>query len=161
MQSQIESYKLQLEKSESEKNQHEDNNKILQELVESLTSQKLNIITEVDSAQNKIKLLSAQCKNYEQEINKFKAELIIKDQNVSDALQKVSDSDSELTSLRRRNKRLTEENEQLINQLTEIEARTAEFNEIGLKQREQLQFLEQNVLTGKYLIRCTYVIHNQ
>lgn len=89
------------------------------------------------------------CKSYEHEINKFKADLIIKEQSVSDVSQKLSDLDSELISLRRQNKRLTEENEQLINQLTDIEARTAEFNNIGLKQREQLQLLEQNVLSGK------------
>lgn len=117
--------------------------------MDSLTEQKLNIITEVDSAQSKIKALGVQCKSYEHEINKYKADLMIRDQNVADISQKLSDLDSELISFKRQNKRLMEENEQLINQLTEIEARTAEFNSIGLEQREQLQLLEQNVLTGK------------
>ncbi|KOB69356.1 Paraflagellar rod protein, partial [Operophtera brumata] len=160
-QNEIESYKLQLEKCEAEKTRSQESNKILQELVDSLTEQKLNIITEVDSAQNKIKALGVQCKNYEHEINKYKADLIIKDQNISDISQKLSDLDSELISSKRQNKRLMEENEQLINQLTEIEARTAEFNSIGLEQREQLQLLEQHVLTDKEYKAEIEVLNNK
>lgn len=118
----------------------------------SLTEQKLNIITEVDAAQSKVKALNIQCKNFEAEINKYKADLIIKDQVVVDVNIKLSDLDSEVTSLKRQNNRLVEENEQLINQLTEIEARTAEVNNIGLQQREQLKKLEEVVQTGMYLL---------
>lgn len=148
LQNEVESYKTKLDEYETEKNQSQENIKILQELVGSLTDHKLHTITEVDSAQTKIKALSGQCKSYEQEINKLKADLIIRDQHVSDVSQKLSDLDSELISFKRQNKRLMEENEQLINQLTEIEAKTAEFNNIGLDQRKQLELLEQNVITG-------------
>lgn len=67
---------------------------------------------------------------------------------MSTSLKKISDLDSEIISLKRQNNRLLEENEQLINQLTELEARAAEFNNIGLQQREQLQLLEQKIQDG-------------
>lgn len=65
------------------------------------------------------------------------------------SLQKISDLDTEIISLKRQNKRLLEENEQLINQLSELETTTTEFNKIGLQQREQLQMLEQQIRESK------------
>lgn len=152
MQTTVDSYKAQLEKCETEKKASAENAKTLQELVDSLTEQKLNYITEVDSAQGKIKALSAKCVNYEEVINGHKADLIVRDKTISDINQKLSDLDIEVTSLKRQNNRLVEENEQLLNQLTEFEARAAEFNNIGMQQREQLKILEESVQTGKFSI---------
>ncbi|KAG6452634.1 hypothetical protein O3G_MSEX007725 [Manduca sexta] len=108
LQNELESYKLKLEQCESEKKASAENIQTLQELVDSLTEQKLNFITE-----------------------------------------KLSDLDSEIISLKRQNKRLLDENEQLLNQLTDIEAKTTEFNNIGLQQQEQLKILEENVQKDK------------
>ncbi|KAM3966725.1 uncharacterized protein ACR2FA_012269 [Aphomia sociella] len=145
LQDEVENYKLQLEKCESEKKSSIENFQTLQELVDSLTEQKLNYITEVDSAQNHVKLLNGKCIKFEEEINKYKADLIVSNKHVADITQKLSDLDSEIISLKRQNKRLLDENEQLINQLTELEAQSAEFNNIGLQQREQLKVLEERV----------------
>ncbi|KAJ2943788.1 hypothetical protein O0L34_g8108 [Tuta absoluta] len=145
LQGEIESYKLQLEKSESEKKLSQDNVKTLQELVDSLTEQKLNYITDLDIAQNKIKALKSKCDTYNEEINRYKSDFLFKEQQHVEIAQKLSDLDSEVISLKRQNNRLTDENEQLINQLAELEASAAEFNNIGLQQREQLQMLEDKV----------------
>ncbi|XP_063833985.1 GRIP and coiled-coil domain-containing protein 2-like isoform X1 [Ostrinia nubilalis] len=145
MQNEVESYKLQLDKCETEKKVNLDSLHTLQELVDSLTEQKLNYITEVDSAKGKIKTLTIKCKDYEEEINKYKADVIVRDKNLADTAQTLSDLDSEIISLKRQNNRLLEENEQLINQLSELEAQTVEFNNIGLEQRKQLQMLEDKV----------------
>ncbi|XP_038208773.1 GRIP and coiled-coil domain-containing protein 2-like [Zerene cesonia] len=130
---------------ENEKKGLLNNIKTLEELVDSLTEQKLNYITEIDVAQNKIKTYEDKLNIYDEEIKKHKADVIIRDQKLANVLQKLSDVDSEITSLKRQNNRLMEENEQLISQLTEMESRTVEFNDIGLQQREQLQLLEQKV----------------
>ncbi|KAL0850045.1 hypothetical protein ABMA28_011949 [Loxostege sticticalis] len=145
LQSEVESYKLQLDKCETEKKATLGSLNTLQELVDSLTEQKLNYITEVDSAKSKIKALNNKCKDYEDEINKYKADVIVRDKSLADTTQKLSDLDSEIISLKRQNNRLLEENEQLINQLSELEAQTVEFNNIGLEQRKQLQMLEDKV----------------
>lgn len=120
----------------------------MQELVDSLTEQKLTFITEIDATQSKLKALDNKCHYYEEEITKQKSELLRKDQNLTNVSQKLSDLDSEIISLKRQNKRLLEENEQLITQLTELEAKTEEFNNIGLQQREQLKILEEKVQQG-------------
>lgn len=145
LQNEVENYKTKLEKLKVEKKDCQENFTTLQELVDSLTEQKLNLITEVDSSQNKIKVLNAKCVTYDEQINKYKADLIVRDNKITDFNQKLSSLECEIISLKRQNIRLTEENEQLINQLTEIEERTSEFNNIGLQQREQLQTLEQNI----------------
>lgn len=121
----------------------------LQELVDSLTEQKLTYITEIDNAQSKLKILTNKCNQYEEDINKQKAEFSLKEKDFAIASQKLSDLDSEIISLKRQNKRLLDENEQLITQLTELEARTEEFNKIGLQQRDQLKSLEEKVQQGK------------
>ncbi|KAJ8733946.1 hypothetical protein PYW07_014497 [Mythimna separata] len=139
-----------LEKCVKEKKASTENIKTLQELVDSLTEQKLNFITEVDSAQSKIKALNTKCVNYEENINGYKSDLIIKDNKIADINQKLSDLDIEVTSLRRQNNRLLEENEQLLSQLTEFEASAAEFNNIGMQQREQLRKLEESVNTEEH-----------
>lgn len=123
----------------------------LQELVDSLTEQKLTYITEIDNAQSKLKILSNKCNQYEEDINKQKAEFSLKEKDLAIASQKLSDVDSEIISLKRQNKRLLNENEQLITQLTELEARTEEFNKIGLQQRDQLKSLEEKVQQGRYI----------
>ncbi|CAK1599962.1 unnamed protein product [Parnassius mnemosyne] len=147
LQHEIETYKGKLQKCESEKNTSLENNKTLQELVDSLTEQKLNYITEIDGTQAKVKALNDKCHNYEEEVNKLKAELIVRDQNITDISQKLSTFDNEVVSLKRQNNRLLEENEQLITQLSHMEARVDEFNSIGLQQREQLQLLEEKFKT--------------
>lgn len=159
MQNEVESYKLQLDKYETEKKASLDNVRTLQELIDSLTEQKLSYITEIDSAQNKIKSFNNKCNSYEEEIKKYSADLIVKDKHISEVMQKLSDLDSEVISLKRQNNRLSDENEQLINQLTELETKIAEFNEIGLQQREQLHTLEEKVQQGliynlKYFLKC-------
>ncbi|CAH2229924.1 jg24533 [Pararge aegeria aegeria] len=149
LQSDVDKYKTQLQACETEKKNILDNVQMLQELVDSLTEQKLTYITEIDVVQNKVKVLSNKCNYYEDEINKLKADFVLKDQNIN--LHKIttalnlSDLDNEVTSLKRQNNRLLEENEQLITQLTELETRTEEFNNIGLQQREQLKVLEGKV----------------
>lgn len=159
MQNEVESYKLQLDKSETEKKASLDNLRTLQELVDSLTEQKLNYITEIDFAQNKIRSINIKCNSYEEEIKKCNADLIVKDKHISDIMQKLSDLDSEVTSLKRQNNRLSDENEQLINQLTELEAKISEFNQIGLQQREQLHTLEEKVQQGwKYFIESFFIV---
>lgn len=142
---------MQLDKYETEKKVNSDNLHTLQELVDSLTEQKLNYITEVDSAKGKIKALNDKCKIYEDEINKCKVDVLAKDKHLTETSQKLSDLDSEIISLKRQNNRLIEENEQLISQLSELEAQTLEFNNIGLEQRKQLEMLENKVQSGKIL----------
>ncbi|PZC87166.1 hypothetical protein B5X24_HaOG201402 [Helicoverpa armigera] len=150
LQTELDACKVRLEKCEEEKNAGSETTKTLQELVNSLTEQKLNYITEVDSAQGKIKALNTKCINYEENINTYKSDLIVKDSKIADLNQKLSDLDIEVTSLKRQNNRLLEENEQLLSQLTEFEARAAEFNNIGMQQREQLKILEESVHTEEY-----------
>ncbi|XP_034841515.1 GRIP and coiled-coil domain-containing protein 2-like isoform X2 [Maniola hyperantus] len=145
LQVEVDKYKAQFQECETERKIKLDNVQMLQELVDSLTEQKLTFITEIDTVQSKVRALSNKCNHYEEEINKKKAELILRDQNLSAASQKLSDFDIEVISLKRQNNRLLEENEQLITQLTELEARTEEFNNIGLQQREQLKVLEEKV----------------
>ncbi|XP_046968191.1 GRIP and coiled-coil domain-containing protein 2 [Vanessa cardui] len=145
LQNEIVQYKTQLENSEKERKTKEDNLQTLQELVDSLTEQKLTFITDIDAAQSKLRGLTAKCNQYEEELNKQKDDLTFKENNLAIASQKLSDLDSEVISLKRQNKRLLDENEQLITQLTELEARTEVFNQIGLQQRDQLQILEDKV----------------
>ncbi|CAG9575949.1 unnamed protein product [Danaus chrysippus] len=145
LQNEVEQYKNQLLSCEKEIKSKEDSIKTLQELVDSLTEQKLTFITEIDTAQSKIRTLNNKCNIYEDELNKLKTEINVKDQNLTSASQQLSDFDSKIISLKRQNTRLLEENEQLINQLTELEARTEEFNKIGLQQQEQLKMLEERV----------------
>ncbi|CAH2099762.1 unnamed protein product [Euphydryas editha] len=144
-QNEVNQYKIQLEQFEREKKVKDDSVQTLQELVDSLTEQKLTFITEIDNAQSKLKILAYKCNQYEEDINKQKAEFSLKEKDFAIASQKLSDLDSEIISLKRQNKRLLEENEQLITQLTELETRTEEFNKIGLQQREQLKSLEEKV----------------
>lgn len=91
------------------------------------------------------------CSKYDEEIRKCKENLILKEKHAADVTQKLSDLDNEIISLKRQNNRLVEENEMLLNQLTELEARTSEFNEIGLQQTEQLRMLEDKVQTGNII----------
>lgn len=138
-----------MQKCEIEKSSSLENNKTLQELVDSLTEQKLNYITEIDTVQAKVRAFNEKCYTYEEDVNRLKAEIIVKEKNIADISQKLSDFDNEVISLKRQNNRLLEENEQLITQLSDMETKTAEFNNIGLQQREQLQILENNIETGK------------
>ncbi|XP_072935865.1 uncharacterized protein [Epargyreus clarus] len=147
IQNECDHLKSQLKNCETAKNTSDNNVKTLQELVDSLTEQKLSYITEIDAAKSKIKSLDGKCNALLDEIQKHKTELTTKDKSLVVATQKLSDLDSEIISLKRQNNRLLEENEQLINQLTELENRTTEFNNIGLQQREQLQILEEKVQT--------------
>ncbi|XP_068628482.1 GRIP and coiled-coil domain-containing protein 2-like [Battus philenor] len=140
-------FKQQLEKLASERAECLQNNKTLQELVDSLTEQKLNYITEIDGVQAKLKILNEKCYNYEEEIKRLKADFVVKNNNIADFTTKLSDLDNEVISLKRQNNRLVEENEQLINQLSDMEVKVAEFNAIGLQQRKQLHILEQKFQT--------------
>ncbi|KAI8430012.1 hypothetical protein MSG28_000458 [Choristoneura fumiferana] len=145
LQNEIDSYKIKEEEYEKEKKLNAENLRTLQEVADSLTEQKLNYITDLESALNKIKTLNHKCSSYEDEINNFKAEIIVKEKNSEELLIKISNLDSENISLKRQNNRLVEENEQLLNQLSELEARTEEFNNIGLEQRAQLKILEEQI----------------
>lgn len=145
----MEDYKAKLEKCKAEKKHNENNVQILQELVDSLTEQKLNYITEADMAQSKARSLKVQCDKLSKEVDQYKSDIILKDIHIADLTKKLSDCDSEVISLKRQNNRLEEENDQVISQLTEMEARVAEFKVIGLQQREQLQMLEEKVRIGK------------
>lgn len=90
--------------------------------------------------------------------------MLARDKNINEITQKLSHLDCEIISLKRQNNRLIEENEQLINQLTDFEAKTTEFNNIGLQQQEQLHILEDNVRKGGsiyvYYIQVKYYTPN-
>lgn len=139
-----------MEKCETEKKTNQESVFTLQELVDSLTEQKLNYITQIDSAKNNIKVLNQRCESLENELSKCKQELSEKDSHINEVTTQLSTCDTEVTSLKRQNSRLEEENEQLLNQLSDLEARIEEFNQIGLQQREQLQMLEEKVNTGMF-----------
>ncbi|XP_048005212.1 GRIP and coiled-coil domain-containing protein 2-like isoform X2 [Leguminivora glycinivorella] len=145
LQTQIDQYKVKEVEYENSKKKYEEKIHTLEELANSLTDQKLNYITDLESAQNKLKGLNQQCIKSEEELKIHKAELIIKEKKYAETLVKLSDLDSENISLKRQNTRLVEENEQLLNQLSELEARIEEFNNIGLQQREQLKVLEEKL----------------
>lgn len=152
-----------MQKCEIEKSSSLENNKTLQELVDSLTEQKLNYITEIDTVQATVRAFNEKCHTYDEDVNRLKAEIIVKEKTIADISQKLSDFDNEVISLKRQNNRLLEENEQLITQLSDMETKTAEFNNIGLQQREQLQILENNIETGKIsplLYLDNYIINN-
>ncbi|XP_061710819.1 GRIP and coiled-coil domain-containing protein 2 [Cydia pomonella] len=145
LQSEIDQYKVKQQEYENSKKQYDEKIHTLEELANSLTEQKLNYITDLESAQNKLKNLNQQCTKYEEEIKNHKAELLIKEKKYADSLVKLSDLDSENISFKRQNTRLVEENEQLLNQLSELETRIEEFNNIGLQQTEQLKVLEEKL----------------
>ncbi|XP_059049048.1 GRIP and coiled-coil domain-containing protein 2-like isoform X2 [Achroia grisella] len=161
LQEEIENYKTELNKCQSEKKSNLENLQTLQELVDSLTEQKLNYITEVDSAHCQIKSLNEKCSKFEEEINQYKADLIVRNKHVADTTQKLSDLDNEIVSLKRQNKRLLDENEQFINQLTDLESQATEFNHIGLQQREQLKILEGKVQTDDSYKKEIQVLNNE
>ncbi|XP_050673315.1 GRIP and coiled-coil domain-containing protein 2-like isoform X2 [Leptidea sinapis] len=144
-QNELDKQKSQLEIAENEKVAFQNNIKTLQELVDSLTEQKLTYITELDSAENKTKVFKEKIIKLEEEVSNLKKASDKREEIFVSTTQKVSDQDNEIISLKRQKNRLIEENEQLINQLTELELRAAEFNDIGLKQREQLELLEQKI----------------
>ncbi|XP_045529856.1 GRIP and coiled-coil domain-containing protein 2 isoform X1 [Pieris brassicae] len=152
----VDKYKNQTAEWDNEKKGLLTSIKTLQELVDSLTEQKLNYITEIDKEQNKLKSIEDKCCNYEEAVKKYKDVILERDHQLATSLQKISDLDSEIISIRRQNNRLMEENEQLINQMTELEASTSEFNKIGLQQREQLQMLEQRICEEFTLSDSTY-----
>ncbi|XP_063546203.1 GRIP and coiled-coil domain-containing protein 2 [Cydia strobilella] len=145
LQGEIDQYKVKQKEYENSKKQYDEKIHTLEELANSLTEQKLNYITDLETAQNKLRNLNQQCINYEEEIKNHKAELVIKEKKYTDSLIKLSDLDSENISFKRRNTRLVEENEQVLNQLSELETRIEEFNNIGLQQREQLKVLEEKL----------------
>ncbi|XP_063373491.1 GRIP and coiled-coil domain-containing protein 2 [Cydia amplana] len=145
LQGEIDQYKVKQQEYENSKKQYDEKIHTLEELANSLTEQKLNYITDLESAQNKLKNLNQQCIKYEEEIKNHKADLVIKEKKYADSLIKLSDLDSENISFKRQNTRLVEENEQLLNQLSELEIRIDEFNHIGLQQREQLKVLEEKL----------------
>ncbi|CAK1548442.1 unnamed protein product [Leptosia nina] len=144
-QSEVNKYQNEILEYEKEKKDNLSSIKTLQELVDSLTEQKLNYITEIDALHSKLKTANETCSMYEDNIEKFKANIIVKDQQLSTSLKQVSDLDCEIISIKRQHNRLLDENEQLIKQLTDLEASASEFNNIGLQQREQLQLLEQKI----------------
>lgn len=148
LQNELDNYKTQIEENEKEKISDKENIKTLQELVASLTEQKLTYITNIDETNNKVKAFTIACNNYKDEIDKYKSELAVKQNELTQINNELSNVDSNIISLKRQNERLVDENEQLITQLSEMEVKMAEFNEIGLKQQEQLRLLEEKVSTG-------------
>ncbi|XP_041973968.1 GRIP and coiled-coil domain-containing protein 2-like [Aricia agestis] len=147
LQNEVDTLQNQLKDLELESQAKGDKIHTLQELVDSLTEQKLTYITEIDSSQSKLKVLNVKCQSLEEEIHKLKDELSNKDNTYVQVTQKLSEFDNEIVSLKRQNTRLLDENEQLINQMTELEAKTEEFNKIGLQQQEQLKILEEKTRT--------------
>ncbi|XP_063393689.1 GRIP and coiled-coil domain-containing protein 2-like [Cydia fagiglandana] len=145
LQGEIDQYRVKQQEYENSKKQYDEKIHTLEELANSLTEQKLNYITDLESAQNKLKNLNQQCIKYEEEIKNYKADLVIKEKKYADSIIQLSDLDSENISFKRQNTRLVEENEQLLNQLSELETKIEEFNNIGLQQREQLKVLEEKL----------------
>ncbi|XP_065164162.1 GRIP and coiled-coil domain-containing protein 2 [Atheta coriaria] len=111
----------------------EENNKLKQsppvnttateELIESFTQQKLDLVTKNDTLVQENKQLQEQ---------------------LNQAEEKLASLDTESQVYKRQVSRLTEENEQLLTHLDGLETQINELKRIGLEQQQQLLILEQN-----------------
>lgn len=93
------------------------------ELIETLTSEKLQLVNQIEDLKVKNQSLSTKLKSFE---------------------EKVIDLETENTSYQRQVKRLTDENEQLISDLSTLETQIAELHKLGVEQKGQLLQLEKS-----------------
>lgn len=101
-----------------------------EDIIEKLTQQKADLLTNVEELRSEKVLL----------INKYTRS----EAQLRDAETKVSDLDIANQSYKRRVDRVTEENEQLIKQLDELEKQIEELKTLGLQQQQQLLSLEKS-----------------
>lgn len=100
----------------------------MQEIIDNLTQQKLESVTDKDNLKKRISSLENKVKDLQKELHIEK--------NKSETFE------TENEGLHRQIKRLTEENDQLISNLDVLEKQISELNKIGDKQREELLVLE-------------------
>ncbi|CAH1176160.1 unnamed protein product [Phaedon cochleariae] len=101
-----------------------------QEMIENLTQQKLSLTSNVDELKTQ---------------NKFYIEKIkVSEDDLRECQELLNSSDNENISYQRQISRLTEENEQLLNDLDALEKQIEKFKDIGVQQQTQLLELEKN-----------------
>ncbi|KAF7281430.1 hypothetical protein GWI33_004758 [Rhynchophorus ferrugineus] len=100
------------------------NNDAAREVLEKLTEEKLNLVTQVNDLTTKNRDLQNKLKSCE-EVNK-----------------KYNDLETENISYQRQVTRLTDENEQLLSDLATLESQISELNKLGIEQQHQLLELE-------------------
>lgn len=98
------------------------------ELIETLTNEKLALVNQLEDLKIKYKKV--------EETNK----LLQEQQSLSQ--EKLTTLDTENTSYKRQVTRLTDENEQLISDLSTLEAQISELHKLGVEQKAQLLELE-------------------
>lgn len=98
------------------------------ELIDTLTNEKLALVTQLEDLKTKYKKV--------EETNK----LLQEQQSLSQ--EKLTTLDTENTSYKRQVARLTDENEQLISDLSTLETQISELHKLGVEQKAQLLELE-------------------
>ncbi|KAJ8916180.1 hypothetical protein NQ315_016319 [Exocentrus adspersus] len=102
--------------------------RVSEELVETLTQQKLSLVTAIEDLKARNSSLDSKLQIYEQELKTCQ--------------EKLDKADNESVSYKRQVTRLTDENEQLLTHLDSLEKQIDELNKIGIQQRKQLLELE-------------------
>lgn len=115
-----------------EENKSSDKNSASDEVIESLTQQKLELVTTLEEVRNREDLLQRQ---------------------LEETKQQNSSLDTENQGFKRQIARLTDENEQLFADLAKSEKEIDELQRVGLEQREQLLALEKVTGTEEELMK--------
>lgn len=127
---------------ENTKLKHELTNKskndAAEELVESLTQQKLSLVNTIEDLKTRNSSLDSKLQIFEKELKNCQ--------------EKLNTADNESISYKRQVTRLTDENEQLITHLDSLEKQIDELNKIGIQQRQQLLELESKARDSKNAI---------
>lgn len=106
-----------------------------EELVESLTQQKLSLVNTIEDLKARNSSLDSKLQIFENELKTCQ--------------EKLNTADNESVSYKRQVTRLTDENEQLITHLDSLEKQIDELNKIGIQQRQQLLELESKARDNK------------
>lgn len=106
----------------------------MQEMLDALTQQKLQLVTEKDTLKNQVNSIENKFKDVQNELILEKS--------------KYSNLEMENEGLNRQIKRLTDENDQLITHLDVLEKQINELNNIGEQQRIELLALETRALSN-------------
>lgn len=101
-----------------------------QEIIDSLTQQKLDLVTQVETLKHQIKSLSTNLASSECKLNI--------------TLTKNNELEIENQSYKRQVNRLTDENEDLIAQLDQLGKQVDELKQLGIEQKQLLLELEKN-----------------
>lgn len=104
-----------------------------QEIIDSLTQQKLDLVTQVEALKHQLKTLNSN--------------LVSNENTLSSTLTRNSELEIENQSYKRQVNRLTDENEDLIAQLDQLEKQISELNQLGIEQKHLLLELEKNNAT--------------